>query len=315
MRDGILAVKRERVLIMGTGAMACWFAAHLAAHADIVMAGRWQPGLDALRAKGVVFEEAGKRTSHPVQVADYSDALPPFQVALVLVKAYQTEAAASELLRWLAADGVAITLQNGLGNLETLSRALGEQRAALGVTTAGARLMRPGHVRAGGDGPTRIARHPRTPPVVDLLNAAGLDASFSEDALGLAWGKLVVNCAVNPITALLRATNGALLQPEAKAAWALACEAAGEAALVAQSAGIHLPYADPRLELERVLRRTAGNRSSMLQDVESYRQTEIDAIAGAIVGEAERRRVPVPVNRVLLALVHTLSFGRDWGET
>lgn len=308
-------MKRERVLIMGTGAMACWFAAHLAPHADIVMAGRWQPGLDALRAKGVVFEDAGKRTSHLVHVADYSEALPPFRFALVLVKAYQTEAAASELLRWLAVDGVAVTLQNGLGNLETLSRALGEQRAALGVTTAGARLMRPGHVRAGGDGPTRMARHPRTPPVVDLLNAAGLDASLSDDALGLAWGKLVVSCAVNPITALLRATNGALLQPEAKAAWALACEAAGEAALVAQSAGIHLPYAAPRLELERVLRRTAGNRSSMLQDVESYRQTEIDAINGAIVAEAARRGVPVPVNRVLLALIHTLSFGRDWGET
>jgi 2-dehydropantoate 2-reductase len=315
MRDEILSMKAERVLIMGTGAMACWFAAHLAPHADIVMAGRWQPGLDALRAKGVVFEGAGKRTSHPVQVADYSDVLPPFRFALVLVKAYQTEAAAGELVRWLAADGIAVTLQNGLGNLETLSRAVGEPRAALGVTTAGARLVRPGQVRAGGDGPTRIARHPCTPPVVDLLNAAGLDAGLSDDALGLAWGKLVVSCAVNPITALLRVTNGALLEPEARAAWALACEATGEAAQVAQSAGIHLPYADPLLELEKVLRRTAGNRSSMLQDVESYRQTEIDAINGAIVAQAEKRSLPVPVNRVLLALIHTLSLGRDWGET
>jgi len=308
-------MKRERVLIMGTGAMACWFAARLAPHADVVMAGRWQPGLDALRANGVVFEDAGKRASHRVLVADYAEVLPPFRFALVLVKAYQTEAAAGELVRWLAADGVAVTLQNGLGNLEALARALGQDRAALGVTTVGARLIRPGHVRAGGDGPTRIARHPRTPPVVDLLNLAGLDAGLSDDALGLAWGKLVVSCAVNPITALLRVTNGALLELEAKTAWELACEAAGEAALVAQSAGIHLPYGDPRLELERVLRRTAGNRSSMLQDVESYRLTEIDSINGAIVAEAERRGVPVPVNRVLLALIDTLSFGRDWGET
>ncbi len=90
---------------------------------------------------------------------------------------------------------------------------------------------------------------------------------------------------------------------------------AGEAERVAQAAGIRLPYPDARIELEAVLRRTAGNRSSMLQDVESYRRTEIDAINGAIVTEAEKRGVPVPVNRVLLALVHTLSFGPDWGET
>lgn len=308
-------MKRERVLILGTGAMACWCAAHLAPHARVVMAGRWQPGLDALRAKGVVFEQDGKSTSHPVQVADYGEDLPPFRFALVLVKAYQTEAAAGELVRWLAADGVAVTLQNGLGNVETLTRALGEERAALGVTTVGARLVKPGHVRAGGDGPLCIARHPRTPPVVELLTAAGLEAALAEDAMGLAWGKLVVNCAVNPITALLRVTNGALLEPEAQAARGVAEEAAEEAAQVARSIGVHLPYADPCFELEQVLRRTAGNRSSMLQDIESYRQTEIDAITGAVVAEAGRRGVPVPVNRVLLALVHTLSFGRDWGET
>jgi 2-dehydropantoate 2-reductase len=305
---------RERVLIMGTGAMACGFAARLAPQADVVMAGRWQAGLDALRAGGVVFEEGGGQTSHRVEVADYSADLAPVRFALVLVKAYQTDVAADVLRRWLAADGVAVTLQNGLGNVESLERALGEKRAALGVTTAGAMLVKPGHVRAGGDGPTRIARHPRTPPVVDLLSAAGLDAALSDDALGLVWGKLVVSCAVNPITALLHVPNGALLEPEAKAAWELAGEAAVEAARVAQAAGIGLPYADPRLELQRVLQRTAGNRSSMLQDVESSRPTEIDAITGAVVAEAERRRVPVPVNRVLLALVHTLSFGRDRGE-
>jgi 2-dehydropantoate 2-reductase len=308
-------MKRERVLIMGTGAMACWFAARLAPRADVVMAGRWQAGLDALRAEGVVLEAEGRRTPHRVEVADYSADLAPVRLTLVLVKAYQTDAAAAALRRWLAEDGVAVTLQNGLGNVESLVRALGERRAALGVTTAGATLVQPGHVRAGGEGPTRIARHPRTPPVVEVLSAAGLDAGLSDDAPGLVWGKLVVSSAVNPITALLHVPNGALLEPEAKAAWELACETAGEAARVAQSAGIRLPYPDARLELERVLQRTAGNRSSMLQDVESGRPTEVDAITGAIIAEAERRHVPVPVNRVLLALVHALSFARDRGES
>jgi 2-dehydropantoate 2-reductase len=94
----------------------------------------------------------------------------------------------------------------------------------------------------------------------------------------------------------------------------VACEAAGEAARVAELAGIHLPYADPRLELERVLGGTASNRSSMLQDVDSGRPTEIDAITGAVVTEAERLHVPVPVNRILLALMHALPLSRGRGE-
>lgn len=302
---------RERILVLGTGALACWFAARLAPHADVVMAGRWRAGLDALRAGGVILEEGGKQTSHPVEVVDYAANLPPIRLALVLVKAYQTEVAADALRRWLALDGVAVTLQNGLGNVERLANALGEERAALGVTTAGAMLVRPGHVMAGGPGPTRIARHPRTPPVINLLRAAGLEASGSEDALALAWGKLIVSCAINPITALLRVPNGRLLEPEAKPAWELACDAAEEADRVARSAGIALTAGEPRRELERVLRQTAENRSSMLRDVESHRPTEIDAINGAIVAEAERQRVPVPVNRVLLALVHALRPGSD----
>jgi len=306
-------MKRERVLVVGTGAMACWFAARLVPQIEVTMAGRWPEGLEALRRDGVVLEENGAQTSHRVAVADYSSGLPAFRFALVLVKAFQSVSAAAALRRWLAPDGVAVTLQNGLGNLESLVEALGEDQAALGVTTAGATLVQPGHVRAGGDGPTRIARHLRTPPLVDLLNMAGVQAELSDDALGMAWGKVVLNCAVNPITALLRIPNGGLLRPEAKPAWGVACEAAAEAARVARAAGIRLPYDEPRAELERVVNRTAGNRSSMLQDVEGRRPTEVEAITGAVVARAEEHGVPVPVNRILLALVRGLTHSDGRG--
>ncbi len=304
---------RERVLIMGTGAMACWFAARLAPTVDVTMAGTWRTGLEALARSGVILEDGGAHASHRVEAADYSAGLPPFRFALVLVKAFQTQAAGQALRRWLAPDGVAVTLQNGLGNLESLVEALGEDRVALGVTTVGATLVQPGHVRAGGDGPTRVARHPRTATLVDLLRTAGLDAELADDALGLAWGKLVVSCAVNPITALMRIPNGGLLLPEASSAWGVACDAAAEAARVARAVGIRLPYDEPRAELERILHRTAGNRSSMLQDVEGDRPTEVEAITGAVVARAEEHGVPVPINRVLLALVRGLTHSLERG--
>ena len=252
-----------------------------------------------------------------MRVAGYGDDLPPFRLALVLVKAYQTEAAAAALARWLAPAGLAVTLQNGLGNVEVLAGRLGAERVALGVTTAGATLLAPGIVREGGVGPTSIARHARAAALISLLRSAGLPADLADDALSLAWGKLAISAAVNPITALLRIPNGGLLEPSARGALEAAGMAMMEAAATAQAAGLRLPYADPPAELAAVLRRTAGNRSSMLQDVEAGRPTEVEAINGAVVREAEERGVPVPVNRLLLALMRTLPAspaGGDGGE-
>lgn len=293
----------ERLLILGTGAMACWFGARLAPQVEVTLAGRWPEGLAALRRDGVVLEQDGRRARHVVRVASYGEVLPPFPAALVLVKAYQTEAAAAQLVEWLAPDGLAVTLQNGLGNLEALAGRLGPERAALGVTTAGATLVAPGVVRAGGEGPTRIARQAGASGLVDRLRRAGLDADLADDALSLVWGKLAISAAVNPITALLRIPNGGLLEASARGAWDLSRQTMMEAAGTAAAAGIRLPYGEPLTELERVLRRTADNRSSMLQDVLAGRPTEIEAINGAVVREADALAVPVPINRVLRALM------------
>jgi len=304
----------ERLLIVGTGAMACWYAARLAPYADVTLAGQWAEGLAALRLDGVILERDGERTRCAVRVAGYGETLPPFRLALVLVKAYQTEAAAAVLARWLEPDGLAVTLQNGLGNLEVLAARLGPERVALGVTTAGATLVAPGIVREGGAGPTSIAPHPRSAALVRLLRSAGLPADLADDALGLAWGKLAISAAVNPITALLRIPNGGLLEPRARGALEVAGLAMMEVVATARAAGIRLSYADAPAELETVLRRTAANRASMLQDIEAERPTEVEAINGAVVREAEGRGVPVPVNRVLLGLIRSLTASTLGGD-
>jgi 2-dehydropantoate 2-reductase len=121
----------------------------------------------------------------------------------------------------------------------------------------------------------------------------------------LLWGKLVINAAINPLTALLRISNGKLLViPEVHE---LMAEAAREAAIVAARRGVKLPYADPVTAVEDVARKTAANTSSMLQDVLRGTPTEIDAINGAIVQAAEKLGVPTPVNRMLWQLVRGLD--------
>jgi 2-dehydropantoate 2-reductase len=243
----------------------------------------------------------GGERAYPVQVADDPVVCAGARYALVLVKSWQTLRAARQLAECLAPAGVALTLQNGLGNRETLEEALGAERVALGVTTTGATLVRPGLVRPGGEGTTSLGAHPRLEPLVDLLRQAGFATEVVPETDDLLWSKLVINAAINPLTALLHCPNGELMdRPSARV---LMGAAAREAAGVAAALGRHLTYADPVAVAEEVACRTAVNHSSMFQDVQRGAPTEIDAICGAIVAAGEECGVPVPVNRTLWLLV------------
>ncbi|RME90061.1 MAG: 2-dehydropantoate 2-reductase, partial [Anaerolineae bacterium] len=293
----------ERLLIVGTGALATLFAARLAAiGVHITMLGTWQEGLDALREHGARLTEAdGASRAFPVRATDDPADCRAARYALVLVKSWQTERAARQLADCLPEDGLALTLQNGLGNDAVLARTLGRARVALGVTTTGATLLAPGLARLGGEGTVSIEEHPRLPPLADALRAAGFRVEVVPDAQSLVWGKLVINAAINPLTALLRVPNGALL--ERPTARDLMGELAREAAAVAHALGVALPFADPVAAAEEVARRTATNHSSMFQDVQRGAPTEIDAICGAIARLGEQHDVPTPVNRTLWRLV------------
>jgi 2-dehydropantoate 2-reductase len=202
-----------------------------------------------------------------------------------------------------AAEGGAlvVTLQNGLGNREAFDAAAGAGRVAVGVATLGATLLAPGRVRAF---PGEIVLGLEGCPEVDhrlqdlarLLSRAGLPTRTAADVRALVWGKLAVNCAINPLAALTGLTNGALLEhPRLRA---LLGRAAREVAEVAGALGI--PFEDDAgARAEAVAAATAGNRASMLQDLERGAPTEIDALCGAVVGQAARHGVRAPVNEWL----------------
>jgi 2-dehydropantoate 2-reductase len=298
----------EPVLILGTGAMACLLAARLAAAGvPVNMYGTWLEGLEALRREGVTLIEGnGQKKNQPVNVSRYGEPCAEFQHALVLVKSWQTQAAAGQLKQCLAKKGVALTLQNGLGNRETLSQVLGAQQVALGVITAGANLLKPAHVQAAGKGMISLGVHSRLAFLAGAFQAAGFQVESVEDPDSLLWGKLVINAAINPLTALLGVTNGELLvRPTARA---LMVALAKETAAVAGGLGIPLPYPDPVEAVESVAEKTALNHSSMLRDVQRQAPTEIDAINGAIVRAGEQAGVLTPLNMVMWQMVKALTI-------
>lgn len=299
----------DNILIVGTGALGSLFAARLvqAGH-HVSMLGTWKEGLDAIRSNGVQFSDSnGTRHSFHVNAIDDPRACMGIKHALVLVKAWQTERVANQLKDCLALDGLAVTLQNGLGNRETLIRSLGPARVALGVTTTGATLLGPGSVKAGGEGPISIERNQALGPLEAALQSAGFDVRIVDDAQSLVWGKLVINSAINPLTALLRVPNGELLErPSARAVMG---ELAWETARVAHAEGIELPFRDPVAAVEEVARKTGANQSSMLQDVLRGAPTEIDSICGVVVQYGEKHNIPAPVNWGLWKLVSAIHAG------
>jgi 2-dehydropantoate 2-reductase len=296
-----------RVLVVGTGGLACALGARLArSGAAVTLAGTWPEALAAIAERGVVVHEGEAEWSVPVSAVPLDARLEPFPLALVLVKSHRTVAAAAALASALAADGLALTLQNGLGHRETLAAALGPSRAGAGVALLGATVLgpgivrfHPGHVVLGTDGPSAE----RVRQLEQLLTGAGIPAETTAEIDTAVWTKLAANCAINALTALYRVPNGALLE---RGEWRAELEAiAREVAKVAAACGIVLDDAAGTALV--VARATAENRSSMLQDVERGAPTEIDALNGAVVREGSRRGIPTPLNGRLHAAIRQLE--------
>ncbi len=293
---------KESILLVGTGALATLFAVKLAGSGlAVTMLGTWQAGLEALEDAGARLDDAA---GIPVHVTANPADCKGTRYAIVLVKSWQTDRAARQLSECLSEDGLAISLQNGLGNEEILAGILAQKRVGRGITTLGATLLAPGRVHLGGDGKVIFEKCPQLDPLAEMMRASNFDLEVVADIQAHVWGKLVINAAINPLTALLRLRNAGLL--ENRSARRLMGEIAEEAASVARAMGITLPFQSARSAVEAVARRSGENVSSMLQDVLRGSQTEVDAINGKIVELGEEHGVPVPVNRTIWLLVNSL---------
>ncbi|MAU01916.1 MAG: 2-dehydropantoate 2-reductase [Anaerolineaceae bacterium] len=305
-----------RVAVVGIGAMGCLFGAKLSQVAEVTLVGNWPAQLAALRERGLrLIQPDGRSQIIQLPVSNNPETAAPADLALILVKSHQTRQAAETAQLLLAPNGVALTLQNGLGNLEQLTAVLGQTRANLGITSEGAALLEPGVVRHAGTGHTYIAASQETavPPqeIVALFQAAGFPTSLAADTAGLVWGKLAINAGINPLTAVLQVPNGFLAENEA--ARRLMQQAAEEVAHVAAAQNIRLPFNDAADQALTVAQATAANHSSMRQDLANGRPTEIEAICGAVVQYGRRFGVPTPVNSVLQTAVQQAEQG-TWPE-
>ena len=276
---------RHPVAIVGPGALGLSFAWRLAARMPVAVIARSQARASELR------EGVSVRGERFVPEAFGPGEAPPADWVLVLVKANETGAAALTAAR-IARAGV-LSLQNGWVQ-GVLREPFGEDAlVAQGVTTEGA-FRRGSEITPAGAGQTRMPRG--FEPLAELLREAGFDARVDPDIAQARMRKLIVNACINPLTALYRIPNGRVGEPpfvDHLRALAL------EAVTVLSAEELEMSDEEAVQLVLGVARATAQNRSSMLQDVEAGRPTEMEFITGALLGMAAFHGLPVPTHEIL----------------
>ncbi|MBI4416149.1 MAG: ketopantoate reductase family protein [Euryarchaeota archaeon] len=293
-----------RVLVFGAGAIGSLLGGILSREHDVTLVGR-AAHVEAIHRRGLRI--SGHTTLLAKPTATTTVPQGPFDLVLVTTKAYDT-ASAVEALRPFWRQSVFVTLQNGLGNAERIASAADHVLA--GTTTHGVTFVAPGEIVHAGRGDTRVGPWQGTTwddaqRVAGALTAAGLPTTVTANVRREVWGKVVVNAAINPLTAVLRRPNGALA--EADDLRRLLGRVAREGVAAAGAAGVDLDPDELAGKAAEVASRTAENRSSMLQDVERGRRTEIEAIVGELLRVADEKGVPTPYLRTLFVLVRGLE--------
>jgi 2-dehydropantoate 2-reductase len=258
----------------------------------------------AINRDGLRLTGAGEVVGHPHATADAAD-LPPCDFGIVATKAMHTDPAVAATAHAFA-DGYVATVQNGLGNEETVSRHV--ERVIRGTTFPAGKLLEPGHVQWDVKGDTTFGPYDERTPIAeverlaDACTRAGMPASAVEDARGPQWRKVIFNASTNPIGALTGLTHGRVCErPDLRA---LVTGLVDEGKAVAAAQGIELD-ADPEELIDHAAKPEVAydHKASMLQDVEARRQTEVDYLNGGIVRFGEEYGVPTPLNATIQALV------------
>jgi 2-dehydropantoate 2-reductase len=295
-----------KVAVIGCGAVGSLFAANLALLDDVEV---WAFDLNelhvaAINRDGLRLSGAGDVVGRPRATADAA-ALPPCDFGIVATKAMHTEPAIAATAHAFSTGCVA-TVQNGLGNEETLAAHV--ERVIRGTTFPAGKLLEPGHVQWEVRGDTTLGPYDDRVPLAeverlaDAFTRAGLPAAAVEDARGPQWRKVIFNASTNPIGALTGLTHGRLCErPDLRA---LVSGLVEEGKAVAAAQGIELD-ADPEQLIDHAAKPEVAydHKASMLQDVEARRQTEIDYLNGGIVRFGREHGVPTPLNEAIWALV------------
>lgn len=301
--------------IAGAGSLGSLFASFFAGSGiDTVLYEKSEDTVNCIKNGLKIITPSGEVILQPSISADPS-ILRDADIIFIFVKSYSTEEAAFTVSRAAKQNSIIVSLQNGLGNYESLCRHINSERIVYGTTTFGAARKSPAEIIFGGRGIVNIGG--KSPDAVqkvkELLVRADIDTSITDNPGRIVWLKALINAGINPLASILGIKNGQILENT----YALELQAAiiKEAVEAAHSAGIDFDYDTILEETRSICRKTANNTCSMLQDIIAGRKTEIESINLRIVETGTAAGINMECNRTVSMLVKALEESGNSSRT
>jgi 2-dehydropantoate 2-reductase len=247
----------------------------------------------------------GERSHTSVSITSDVNTVGVSDVVMIAVKGYHTRSAIASAHPLIGKDTMVLSVQNGLGNLEIISEAVGPERVVGGITAHSGMPVSMNEVKyVGGLGPLLVIGpfdgqpRPGFEKMVSQFQYAGLDVHTTSDINSVIWKKLIANVSTNVVAALTGLTGGVAVNHEPSVS--IIAALGRELAAVARAKGIDFPELhDPLAFSLKAFASTKDNRVSMLQDVEAGRPTEIGNLNEIIVSEGRRFKIPTPYNEAV----------------
>lgn len=313
---------KRRYLVMGAGALGSVFGGLLARQGHDVAFVGLDEHLLAMQREGLSITGLWGDHFLPEVSAFYGTGglTGAFDAVLLSVKSYHTARVVRQALPFMREDTLVFSLQNGLGNWEAIAEAVGWSRTVGARVIFGAEIQKPGVARVTVyadkvllGSPSGEVPEGRIAAVCDDFNEAGIPTGLSDRIESALWGKILYNCSLNALGAILNVPYGHLGEvPELRETMRVIIE---EIFAVAKAKGVPLGYSSAadycRFFFDSQLPPTVTHRSSMLQDMEKGRLTEIDALNGAIARYGRELSVSTPVNETVTAIIKGMEAKRE----
>jgi len=288
-----------RIIILGAGGIGSLIGALLSKENDVLLIGRKEQvdkiNKDGLDVEGVINE------NFKVKAAEKIEGIEDDALIILTTKTSDIESSLKEIKHLIKKNNTILVLQNGLGN-EELVKSIVDCDVVRGIIRTATTFVEPGKVACNYEGQIYLEDSEISKNLMKIFNKTMIKASIPKDMKKRVWVKLIFNCAINPVTAILKVKNNELSKiPD------LIKNIVDEILLVAEKEGLRFNNEEIFDMIVKIIKDSGGNISSMLQDILKGRKTEIDFLNGKVVELGKKHNVKTPVNEMLVSMVKFLE--------
>jgi len=283
-------------IILGAGAIGSYYGAMLSRQCNVLLIGR-KEHVNAINSQGLKID-GSKKGIFKVKAVTEVEEIKENTVVFLTTKVIDSHNAVLSIKNKVKEDTIIICLQNGYG-IEELVRSLVDCKVLRAVTNQAIIFEEFGRIKISYNGYLKIEKSEESEKIVEDLKQCGLNAEVSKNIEQDVWKKMLVNCVLNPLTAIYGIKNSEVIEHQKEMKGIL-----NEVKLVLDKEGIIFDKEEYK-EICKI--KFSENLSSMLQDIRNNKKTEIDYINGAVVKLGLKNNIPTPINSALVEKIHALE--------